>query len=82
MRPSHQQGNDFLAHRPITGVGLQHNDAVNIVGGEHQGKAGSIVSLEDIGPYPIYLVELDSGFDVSVAENHLQFVAHQCDDAY
>lgn len=74
MKPSHDQHNDFLAHKPIPGVSFEHNDAVEIIGGEHAGGSGSIVSVEEIGDDPIYLVELGSGQDAVISQSLLRLV--------
>lgn len=72
MKPSHDQHSDFLARRPLPGVSFGHNSAVLVVGGEHAGSAGSIVSVEQLGADPVYLVELGSGKDVAIAQSQLR----------
>lgn len=72
MKPSHDQHNDFLAHRPLPGVSFEHNDTVIVVAGEHAGRAGSIVSIEALGSDPVFLVELGSGKDVDIAQSNLR----------
>jgi ribosomal protein S4E len=74
MKPSHDQHNDFFAHRPIAGVAFEHNDAVMVVGGDHAGDSGSIVSIEELGEDPIYLIELGSGDDVFIKQSLLRLV--------
>ena len=71
MKLTHSQRNDFLAHRPLPGVRFQHNTYVNVVGGEHLGDAGSIVSVEQLGDDPVYLVELESNQDSLVPQSQL-----------
>ncbi|OHE82016.1 MAG: hypothetical protein A2X76_04615 [Lysobacterales bacterium GWF1_69_6] len=74
MKPSHGQHNDFLAHRPLPGVAFGHNDAVEIIGGELTGETGSIISVEQLGADPVYLVELGSGNDAVIRQAHLRLL--------
>jgi hypothetical protein len=72
MKPTHQQHTDFLAHRSLPGVMFEHNAFVNVVGGEHSGAAGSIISVEELGDDPLYLVELASGQDTLISQSQLR----------
>jgi len=72
MKPTHEQHNDFFAHTPLPGVRFEHNDAVEIVGGDHLGESGSIVSVELLGDDPHYLVELGSGQDAVISQSFLR----------
>ena len=63
--------NDFLAHKSIEGVHFEHNDYVRIIAGEHRGKNGSLVSIEELGNDPLFLLELESGFDVYVRQSQI-----------
>ena len=76
MKPTFAQHNDFLALKPVPGVALQHNDYVNVIAGEHQGDSGSVVSVEELGADPLYVVELESGKDATIRQSRLRFVAH------
>jgi hypothetical protein len=77
QRPTPAQSQAFLNREPIPGVTLQHNDYVKVVAGQYAGKSGSLVSVEQLGDDPIYLVELDwSDGDALIAQSQLQFVAH------
>jgi len=71
MQPTHDQHNDFLAHRPITGVKFEHDDPVKVTGGKHVGDSGAIISVEDIDTDPVYLVELSSGRDALIPQSFL-----------
>ncbi|MFZ3014304.1 MAG: hypothetical protein WA045_11410, partial [Nitrospira sp.] len=62
------QHNDFLEHKPIEGVRFEHNDSVRIVAGEHKGKNGSLVSIEELGEDPLFVRELVTGFDTRVRQ--------------
>ncbi len=72
MKPTHAQLEDFLANRPVPGIGLAFHDYVNVIEGEKSGDSGKIVGLEDLGPDPSYVVELDSGETLTVTHSHLQ----------
>jgi ribosomal protein S4E len=72
MKPTHQQHTDFLAHRSLPGVLFEHNVLVNVVGGTHLGAAGSILSVEELGADPLYLVELTSGQDAHISQSQLR----------
>lgn len=72
MKPTHEQHNDFFAHKPLAGVRFEHDDAVDIIDGDHAGHSGAIISLEQLGDDPIYLVELGSGEDVVISQSFLQ----------
>ena len=68
------QRNDFLAHRPVPGVTFEHDDYVRVVAGEHQGKSGNVISVEELGADPLYLLELEGGSDVQVRQSHIERV--------
>ena len=52
------------------------NDPVQVVGGEHSGRKGSVISVESIGSDPQFLVELrDVGQDVVLPSSVLRFVS-------
>jgi hypothetical protein len=72
MKPTLDQHNDFLAHKPIPGIAFEHNESVSITSGEHEGKRGSLVSVEELGPDPLYTLELQSGFDVQVRQSQIE----------
>jgi transcription elongation factor len=74
MKPSHEQHNDFFAHKLLPGVVFEHNDAVEVIGGEYAGDSGSIVSVEQLGDNPVYLVELDSRQDAVIVQSLLRLV--------
>ena len=76
MKPTSTQHNDFLVRRPLPGVALQHNDYVKVVSGAHVGDAGSVVSVEELGSDPEFVVELESGKDARIRQSNLEFVAH------
>ena len=72
MRATSRQSNAFLAHEPVPGVVFEHNDFVRVIAGAHTGDSGSLISIEELGDDPIYLVELESNQDALVAQSCLQ----------
>jgi ribosomal protein S4E len=76
MKPTQAQRSDFLARRALPGVTLQHNDYVKVISGSHVGDAGSIVSVEELGTDPEFVVELESGRDARIRQSNMEFVAH------
>jgi ribosomal protein S4E len=72
MKPTFAQHNDFLAHKRIEGVAFEHDDYVLVIAGEHKGDKGSIVSVEELGEDPVYLVELESGGDVCLSQSQIK----------
>jgi hypothetical protein len=62
----------FLNHEPIPGASFEHNDYVRIAAGEHSGKNGSLVTITQMSPEPIYLVEVEFGGDVEIAQSQLR----------
>ncbi len=71
MKATLQQSNAFLSHEPIPGVVFEHNDYVRVIAGEHVGDSGSLISLEELGEDPVYLVELETNQDALVAQSCL-----------
>ena len=63
---------DFEAGRPVPGVNFAHDDLVEILSGEQAGNVGSLVALAACGGDPVYVVEIDSGFEVEVAQSSLK----------
>jgi hypothetical protein len=72
MRPNLDQLNAFLAHKPLPGIAHEHNAHVRVIGGEHTGDAGSLISIETLGDDPVYLVELESNIDALIPQSFLQ----------
>ncbi len=71
MKPTMDQHNDFLAHKPIAGVRFEHNEYVRVISGDHEGKKGSLVSVEELGEDPLFLLELESRFDVGIRQSQI-----------
>ena len=72
MKPTAAQHNAFLAQEPLPGVDFRHNEFVKVVSGDHAGSVGSLVSVEELGGDPVYVLELESGFDVRVLQSQVQ----------
>jgi len=72
MKPTHQQHTDFFAHRPLPGVLFEHNMHVSVIGGAKQGAAGFIISVEELGSDPVYLVELETGEEAFISQSSLR----------
>jgi hypothetical protein len=72
MKPTIDHRNDFLAHKQILGVSVKHNEFVKVVVGEHEGNKGSLVSVEELGEDPLFLLELESGFDILVRQSQIE----------
>jgi len=73
MIPTHEQHNDFLAHKHLDRIVFEHNDCVDIIGGEYAGRRGSIIGVKELEDDPIYWVELGaSGKDVFVKQSWLR----------
>lgn len=66
----------FLNQAPIEGVTYSHNDYVEIVSGTHEGKFGSLVTVLQLMPEPLFVLELESGIDVEVLQS--QIVNREC----
>lgn len=60
--------------RPVPGAKFKMNETVKILNGNHSGQIASIISLETIDPEPKYLIELNSGEDMIVAESNLELI--------
>jgi len=63
---------DFLAGRPVANVAFAHDDLVTILSGDNAGNVGTLVRLAACGDDPVYVVEIDSGFEVEVAQSALE----------
>jgi hypothetical protein len=70
-QPTAQQQQDFRDGRAPAGCTFAHDDLVTIGAGDQAGNVGSIVALVDVCDDPVYRVEIDSGFEVEVAQSNL-----------
>jgi len=61
----------WMAREPVEGVAFLLNDSVRVTTGPHAGSRGSVVSLVEATPAPVYLVELGNGKDARVHQSDL-----------
>ena len=66
--------NKWMAGKPIPGVLFSLNDAVGLNSGKSAGQFGAVISLVELEPEPIYLVETSVGKDINVAQSDLSTV--------
>ena len=45
---------------------------VSVIEGSHLGAAGFIISVEDLGTDPLYLVELETGEEALISQSSLR----------
>jgi len=55
-------------------VDFAYDDLVTILAGEHAGNVGSLVSIEQLEPEVIFLIEIDSGFNVAARQSEIERV--------
>ena len=77
MKPSLSDHSAFLAGSYLPGLRFKHNDYVRVVAGTHAGTVGSLISVEDLGSDPVFLIELDSNKDALVQQSSLVLVDTQ-----
>jgi hypothetical protein len=70
---SNDPAQSFLNHTPIPGVLFEHNDFVNILSGPNAGMSGSLVTVLSLLPEPEFLIELESGYDVTVLQSQVAY---------
>jgi hypothetical protein len=71
---AHDLGQSFVNREPIDGVLYLHNDPVRIIAGAHKGASGSLVTVISLKPEPRFVVELEAGRDVEVAQSEIERV--------
>ncbi len=52
-----------------------HNDYVRVVSGELEGSFGSLVTVLELEPEPLFVLELETGFDVNVRQSEIELIA-------
>jgi len=70
--PALDLGQAFLNRDAIPSVLFFHNDFVRVVAGPHKGGAGSLVTILEVDPEPRFILELESGYDVEVAQSEIE----------
>ncbi|WP_445145032.1 hypothetical protein [Dyella sp. Tek66A03] len=68
-------GQAFLNREPIDGVLFMHNNYVEVISGKVAGSFGSLVTVLDLEPEPMFVLELESGFDAQVSQSQIRLVA-------
>jgi hypothetical protein len=61
----------WTAREPVEGVAFLLNDSVRVTAGPRAGWRGSVISLVEITPHPVYIVELSDGQDVKLSQADL-----------
>jgi SAM-dependent methyltransferase len=74
VKPSLEQCNAFLAGERLPEVNFRHNDYVRVVTGPHAGVFGSLISVEQLGSDPVFVVELEVGGDAQVSQSALTLI--------
>ncbi len=64
----------WRAGNPVEGVHFAHDDLVTILAGEHTGNVGSLVAIEQLEPEVVFVVEIDSGFNVTARQADIELV--------
>lgn len=65
-------GQAFLNREVIDGVSFNHNDYMFVVSGKHAGNYGSLVTVLNLEPEPLFILELESGLDVEVYQSEVK----------
>ncbi|GLQ98167.1 hypothetical protein GCM10007863_25870 [Dyella mobilis] len=64
----------FLNREAIPGVRFMHNDYVQVVSGELAGSFGSLVTIVELHPDPLLVLELETGCDVKVRQSAVKLI--------
>jgi len=72
MKATIKEINNWLAGDKVGNSKFNLNESVAIVSGEHEGKTGSVISLETKEENPSYIVELDTGQDIYVKQSEIE----------
>jgi hypothetical protein len=67
----------FYSGSTSPGIYFRLNDAVEVVGGAHDGEGGSVISLLQLAPEPYYLVETSTGMDIEVPQSCLRSIGEE-----
>jgi hypothetical protein len=76
----HEIDRRWMAREPVEGLAFLLNDSVQVTAGPHSGAVGSVVSLVEKTPQPIYAVELSDGTDARLTQADLVTAAGQSTD--
>ena len=72
MNPLTDIHNDWLGGARVSGVLFLLNDYVQVIAGKHAGHRGSVVSISQFIPNPVYVLETEKGNDIEVIESEIQ----------
>jgi len=61
----------WIGMESVKGISFLLNDSVQVITGDYAGKQGSVISLIDTEPLPVYLVELNDGKDIRVKQSEI-----------
>lgn len=64
----------FLDREAILGVTFMQNDYVRVVSGMLQGSFGSLVTILELEPEPLFVLELETGLDVNVRQSEIELI--------
>ncbi|HTA64177.1 MAG TPA: hypothetical protein VK753_01615 [Xanthomonadaceae bacterium] len=70
--PSAEIINAWRARQPVDGVNFAHEDLVTLLAGEHAGNVGSLVSIGQLQPEVVFMVEIDTNFTVSARQTDIE----------
>lgn len=59
----------------IAGVTFAQGSAVEVITGQHAGSGGAVISLEELSPERVYMIELGSGEAIDIPQSSLRTVA-------
>jgi hypothetical protein len=62
----------FFRGEATEGIRFGVNAAVRVSKGPHAGANGSVISLEQLDPEPVFLIELGDGSDLLIAQSDLE----------
>ncbi len=66
-----QQQNQWLLGESLPGTNFRMCQSVRVIGGQHKGEVGELISLAELQPEPLYHLEASNGEDLYVLQSHL-----------
>ena len=64
--------NAWRAQQAVVGVNFALDDLVTLLAGEHAGNVGSLVSIEQVEPEVVFMVEIDTDFVVPARQSEIE----------
>lgn len=74
MDAFHETLERWMAGERLPGIERALNERVEVVDGPHAGARGEVVAAVAFAPEPVFVVDLDAGTDVEVAQSALRCV--------